>query len=94
MYVFLRMPIDIYNDNKICAASCENLQVDLGIFTFFLYFHREKGVLLYTSNQYILPQLSLVHHVTTGHDCQENVNLCESFSSSLRMSKFAVIINK
>ena len=74
---------------RICKSIWE-------FFTFFLYFHRENRVLLYTSNQFFCrnsPQ-SIKCQVTTGHDCQENVNLCESFSSSPRMSKFAAIINK
>ena len=57
----------------------------------FLYFPWTNRFLLPTN---ILLKLSLVHQVTTSHDCQENVNLCESFSSSWRMSDFAAIINK
>ena len=69
---------------RICKSIWE-------FFTFFLYFPRANRVLLPAN---ILLKLCLVHQVTTSHDCQENVNLCESFSSSWRMSDFEAIINK
>lgn len=54
------------NDDKFCAASCENLQVDMGIFHFLPVLSPRK--LSFASNQYFAETLN---QLTTNHDCRE-----------------------